>query len=61
MKKVPFSIEFVSTFTEGDKYSNIPDEVLTQVCKEGLVELLQARMDEINKGATKIVVEMVKS
>lgn len=60
MKEVPFTITFVSKFANPDQIANVPDEVLTKMCKEGLVELIAPRMEEINKGATHIFVEVVK-
>ena len=60
MKQIPFTIQFVSRFENDDQIANVPEQVLTDMCKEGLIELLAPRMEEINKGATHIFVEVVK-
>ena len=60
MKEVPFTVTFVSKFANPEKYSNVPDSVLTDLCKQGLIDLIAPRMEEINKGATHIFVEVVK-
>lgn len=60
MKQIPFTIQFVSRFENDEQIANVPEQVLTDMCKEGLIELLAPRMEEINKGATHIFVEVVK-
>lgn len=58
MKKVPFTVEFVTKF-DTDEFDRVPVDTLAQMCKEGLLELIAPRMAEINNGATKITVEVV--
>lgn len=57
MKKVEFSVDFVSIFKYEDKYSHIPTDVLERVCKEGLIELMRVRLDEMNKNASHIWIQ----
>lgn len=59
MKKVPFTIEFVTTFVNDDELSHLPSEELREVCKRGLIDLLESRMRQINNGAQTITVELV--
>ena len=62
-KEFPFTVKFVTTFTD-EEYAKVsltfPDEVLSEVAKRGLVELMKPRMDELNEGATKITVAIAE-
>lgn len=57
MKRVEFTVDFVSIFKYDTEYSHIPEEVLTRVCKEGLVDLMRVRLDEMNKNASKVWIQ----
>lgn len=63
MKSFPFTINFVTNFTD-EEYArlskNFPDPVLEMVAKKGLVELLEPHMQAMNEGATKVTVHMAE-
>lgn len=61
MKNVPFTISFVTRFEDVSEVANVPDEVLSEVCRQGLVELFEDKyLPELNKGASRIFLELVK-
>ena len=61
-KEFPFTVKFVTTFTDEEyaRVSDVPDYVLTEVSKQGLIDLMQPRMKELNEGATKITVAIAE-
>jgi hypothetical protein len=62
-KEFEFTVKFVTTFTD-EEYAKVsltvPDEIIQQVSKRGLVDLMKPRMDELNEGATKITVAIAE-
>lgn len=59
MRKIPFTISFVTTFTNEKEVARASDAELEIVCRQGLVDLLEQRfMPEINKNARTITVEV---
>lgn len=61
MRKVPFTISFVTRFEDGSEVANVPDKALEQVCRQGLLELLEQKyLPELNDGATRIFLELAK-
>lgn len=61
MRKVPFTISFVTTFTDSKEVEKVAEKDLAEVCRQGLLDLLELRfMPDINKGAKTITVEVVK-
>ena len=62
-KEFAFTVKFVTTFTD-EEYAKVsltvPDEIIQQVAKRGLVDLMKPRMDELNEGATKITVAIAE-
>ena len=61
MRKVPFTISFVTRFEDGTEVANVPDKALEDVCRQGLVDLFEQKyLPELNKGASRIFLELVK-
>jgi hypothetical protein len=62
-KEFGFTVKFVTTFTD-EEYAKVsltvPDTVLAEVAKRGLIDLMQPRMQELNEGATKITVAIAE-
>jgi hypothetical protein len=58
MRAVPFTVQFITWFDEDKFPSHVPYEVLETMCKQGLLELIQVRIDELNKGWSSVYLDV---
>lgn len=59
MKKVSFTVSFVTRFEDGSEVANVPDKALEDICRQGLIDLFEEKyLPELNKGASRIFLEL---